>query len=114
MLQNTEGGNPVVPIVDADLPRLEYGSSAPQGLTAQEKGQRARVFQGGNYVDLHKMLGVHAGSEVQQNEMPPSQPFALVDALQVPGRPGNPEQIPVSEVSEMGQGLPGQQLCGPA
>lgn len=64
MLQNTEGGNPVVPIVDADLPRLEYGSSAPRGLTAQEKGQRARVFQGGNYVDLHKMLGVHAGSEV--------------------------------------------------
>ena len=27
-------------------------------------GEKARVFQGGNYADLHKMLGVRAGSEV--------------------------------------------------
>lgn len=45
---------------EADFPALEYTSSAPAGL---EGDARCRVFQGGRYVDLHKMLGVKSGSE---------------------------------------------------
>lgn len=69
MLWNTEGGSPMVPIGEADLPSPELGSTAPicvdQGSTDVD-GQRrpARVFQGGSYWDLHKMLGVKAGAEL--------------------------------------------------
>jgi len=41
-----------------------YDSSAPTGLNAAAKGVKARVFQGGNHWDLHKMLEVKSGSEV--------------------------------------------------
>ena len=41
-----------------------YDSSAPAGLNAADKGVKARVFQGGNHWDLHKMLEVKSGSEV--------------------------------------------------
>lgn len=70
MLWNTEGGSPMVPIGEDDLPTLEMGSTAPAIKDrAGESGHRhmgshARVFQGGSYLDLHKMLGVRSGAEV--------------------------------------------------
>lgn len=39
------------------------GSTAPAHL-ASSPGDRARVFQGGYYLDLHKMLDISSGSEV--------------------------------------------------
>lgn len=64
MLQNTSGGSAITPIGEADLPNPGYDSSAPVGLSASEKGAKARVFQGGNHWDLHKMLNVNSGAEV--------------------------------------------------
>lgn len=63
MLWNTEGGSPMVPIGEADLPSPMLGSTAPEHINQQANG-RARVFQGGSFIDLHKMLGVKAGAEV--------------------------------------------------
>ena len=90
MLWNTEGGSPMVPIGEQDLPdAMHSGSTAPRVLP--EKGgdedaaatdpesspadagaddnsltsnTECRVFQGGSFHDLHKMLGVWAGAEV--------------------------------------------------
>ena len=39
-------------------------SSAPKGLGRHQAGQKSRVFQGGFYQDLHKMLDVSSGGEV--------------------------------------------------
>jgi hypothetical protein len=114
MLWNTEGGSPMVPVGEADLPTplavrpkscsktqtktlskataclhahwpapsrarsapvkrhwrfaalpLVQGSTAPSHLAQQrEPGQRARVFQGGFYLDLHLMLDISSGSQV--------------------------------------------------
>ena len=65
MLWNTEGGSPMVPIGEADLPSPLLGSTAPTDVDHHHaKDGRARVFQGGSYIDLHKMLGVRAGAEV--------------------------------------------------
>lgn len=77
MLWNTEGGSPMVPIGEDDLPSPLLGSTAPDigaagGRGAEEASSvgpgrphpRARVFQGGSYLDLHKMLGVRSGAEV--------------------------------------------------
>lgn len=44
------------------FPRVQ-GSTAPAHVR-HEPGQRARVFQGGYYLDLHKMLDVRSGSQV--------------------------------------------------
>ncbi|KAK9829767.1 hypothetical protein WJX72_007769 [[Myrmecia] bisecta] len=64
MLRNTDGGTPMVAIGEQDLPK-DYGPSrAPEGLGEHAQGEQARVFQGGVYLDLHKMLGVRSGSEV--------------------------------------------------
>ncbi|EFN56183.1 hypothetical protein CHLNCDRAFT_30799 [Chlorella variabilis] len=46
MLWNTEGGSPMIPIGEEDLPTP----------ILHQPGARARVFQGGYYLDLHKML----------------------------------------------------------
>lgn len=62
MLWNTEGGSPMIPIGEADLPTPELGSTAPARV--DEEDGRTRVFQGGCFMDLHKMLGVSAGSQV--------------------------------------------------
>jgi HAD superfamily 5'-nucleotidase-like hydrolase len=64
MLWNTEGGSPMVPIGDADLPSAELGSTAPRFSDEEttEEGRYARVFQGGSYIDLHKMLGIKSGA----------------------------------------------------
>lgn len=92
MLWNTEGGSPMVPIGIEDLPSPEIASSAPENIglhsspspktrrassstssldlptsstdNSSEDIERARVFQGGSYLDLHKMLGVKSGSQV--------------------------------------------------
>ncbi|RMZ54397.1 hypothetical protein APUTEX25_001973 [Auxenochlorella protothecoides] len=66
MLWNTEGGSPMVPIGEDDLPSAALGSTAPSArdVAPPRPGGEARVFQGGSFHDLHKMLGVAAGSEV--------------------------------------------------
>ena len=48
------------------------GSTAPSHVEHQP-GARARVFQGGYYLDLHKMLDVSSGSQVRGEER--GQPF---------------------------------------
>eukprot|EP00775_Hariotina_reticulata_P000930 gene930-1256_t len=60
-LHNTDNGAPIIPIGDEDLPD-DMGSTARQ-LELQDE-DKAAVFQGGNYVDLHQMMGVKAGTEV--------------------------------------------------
>lgn len=46
---------------EQDLPSPDFSSTAqPMG----EAGQAA-VYQGGFYMDLHRMLGVQSGSEVR-------------------------------------------------
>jgi hypothetical protein len=69
MLWNTEGGSPMVPIGEDDLPNPIMGSTAPEQLE-HAPGQRARVFQGGYYLDLHKMLGISSGSQVSRRRAP--------------------------------------------
>jgi len=88
LLSNTDGGSPMVPIGEADLPRPGLASTAPADVAAAAAAdaaaaaaasssstpsppplhgpgaRRARVFQGGTYLDLHRMLGVAAGTEV--------------------------------------------------
>lgn len=87
LLSNTDGGSPMVPIGEADLPRPGLASTAPADLVSSSQrtrtlpspssstatpppplhgpgARRARVFQGGTYLDLHRMLGVGAGTEV--------------------------------------------------
>lgn len=64
-LLNTEGGSPMIPLDEEDVPTgfpvLE--STAPEKCY-NPTGGRARVFQGGSYLDLHKMLGIHSGTEI--------------------------------------------------
>lgn len=64
-LVNTEGGSPMIPLDEDDVPRgfpvLE--STAPEKCYSSIDG-RARVFQGGSYLDLHKMLGIRSGTEI--------------------------------------------------
>ena len=64
LLHNTNGGSPITPIGEADLPAPGFDSSAPLGLDAAEKGAKARVFQGGNFHDLHRMLEIKSGPQV--------------------------------------------------
>ena len=47
---------------EADYPSLSMSSHAPE--PTGDGVARARVFQGGTYLDLHKMLGVSSGSQV--------------------------------------------------
>lgn len=42
-------------------------SSAPKGLGRHQAGQKSRVFQGGFYQDLHKMLDVSSGGEASSS-----------------------------------------------
>lgn len=64
-LMNTEGGSPMIPLGEDDVPNdfPVLGSTAPEKCYSHVGG-RARVFQGGSYLDLHKMLGIRSGSEV--------------------------------------------------
>ena len=59
------------PLALTHTPPPSHASLAPpQGSTAPSHvehtpGERARVFQGGYYLDLHKMLGVASGSQAR-------------------------------------------------
>jgi hypothetical protein len=64
MLRNTDGGTPMVPIGEEDLPSPTASSTAPGGEDVRLPSGRARVFQGGHFKDLHKMLGISSGTEV--------------------------------------------------
>lgn len=66
MLWNTEGGSPMIPLGEADLPTPMQASTAPEHVVQHNlsSGGKSRVFQGGCYLDLHKMLDVRSGSEV--------------------------------------------------
>ena len=48
---------------EEDLPSPGVTSSAPQGLGPS--AGRARVFQGGHFLDLHRMLQTSSGSEAK-------------------------------------------------
>ncbi|GBF93676.1 hypothetical protein Rsub_06779 [Raphidocelis subcapitata] len=61
-LRNTDGGAPIIPIGLDDLPADNGGSTASQVDLGDE--DKALVFQGGHYIDLHRMLGVSSGTEV--------------------------------------------------
>ncbi len=71
MLWNTEAGSPMVPIGEADVPEPLFGSTAPAHVAGGGGGggggepARARVFQGGSHLDVHRMLDVTAGSQVR-------------------------------------------------
>ncbi|KIY91284.1 hypothetical protein MNEG_16680 [Monoraphidium neglectum] len=60
-LRNTDGGAPIIPIGSEDLPAENLGSTA--SVLDLQEGDKALVFQGGNYIDLHKMLGVSSGTQ---------------------------------------------------
>lgn len=68
MLYNTDGGTPMVPIGEEDLPAPGFMSSAPGGLGDHEAGAKCRVFQGGFYQDLHKMLDISSGGEARPTQ----------------------------------------------
>ena len=57
---------PVCNSGEADYPSLSMSSHAPE--MAGDVAARARVYQGGTYLDLHKMLGVSSGSQVLPRE----------------------------------------------
>ena len=53
---------------EADFPSLSMSSHAPEPPLG-DGAARARVFQGGTYLDLHKMLGVTSGSQVLSRQL---------------------------------------------
>jgi len=70
MLYNTDGGSPLVPVGEEDLPKLVVekviGAASSNVLPMGGNGSTApcRVFQGGYYTDLHSMLSIQSGAEV--------------------------------------------------
>ena len=64
LLRNTDGGTPMIPIGEADMPSdlPPLPSGDPTALPGGP-GQPAGVFQGGSTTDLHKLLGVQAGAQ---------------------------------------------------
>ncbi len=58
-----------MPIGEEDLPTPAFTSSAPV-VGGAGAGRRGRVFQGGFYRDLHRMLGVASGTEVRRGRAP--------------------------------------------
>jgi 5'-nucleotidase len=67
-LINLEGGSPMLSIDEDDLPGGAddlMASTAPAVGDAKGNGNgKARVFQGGSWHDVHRMLGVTSGSEI--------------------------------------------------
>lgn len=59
-LMNTDNGAPIVPIGEDNM------SDVPdwQSPSSQNKGVQGKVFQGGTYNHLHKVLGIGSGMEV--------------------------------------------------
>ncbi len=72
-------------------PAPSQGSTAPSNVAGPDGGGKARVFQGGYYLDLHKMLGVQSGSQVCcMNPAGPDAPACARAALPVRCRPRPP------------------------
>ncbi|WIA17049.1 hypothetical protein OEZ85_013956 [Tetradesmus obliquus] len=63
-LHNTDNGAPIIPLGEEDLPDDILGRGSTMSQLDLGEDDKAAVFQGGNYVDLHQMLGVRAGSEL--------------------------------------------------
>jgi len=66
-LINLEGGSPMLSIEEEDLPGGAddlMASTAPSVGNDENDGGKARVFQGGSWHDVHRMLGVRSGSEI--------------------------------------------------
>eukprot|EP00879_Flechtneria_rotunda_P000833 GHRR01000958.1.p1 GENE.GHRR01000958.1~~GHRR01000958.1.p1 ORF type:complete len:660 (+),score=216.69 GHRR01000958.1:198-2177(+) len=68
-LRNTDNGAPIIPIGEEDMPDdMQMASTMSQMNLANgdgsNSGEHVNVFQGGNYTDLHRILGIKAGSEV--------------------------------------------------
>jgi len=66
-LINMEGGSPMLSIAEEDLPGGAddlMASTAPKVGTQGKESAKARVFQGGSWHDVHRMLGVKSGSEI--------------------------------------------------
>ncbi len=59
-----------MPIGEEDLPTPAFTSSAPV-VGGAGAGRRGRVFQGGFYRDLHRMLGVASGTEARRDQGAP-------------------------------------------
>lgn len=62
-LMNTDNGAPVIPLGEEDL-MGSRGWQRPSVPIRLSGDGRPNVFQGGTYVDLHKVLGVKSGMEV--------------------------------------------------
>lgn len=64
-LINLEGGSPMLSIAEEDLPggADDLMASTAPAVTSQG-ASKARVFQGGSWHDVHRMLGVKSGSEI--------------------------------------------------
>ena len=66
-LKNLEGGSPMMSIEEEDLPGGAddlMASTAPAVGNEGNGSGRARVFQGGSWHDVHRMLGVKSGSDI--------------------------------------------------
>lgn len=68
LLSNTDGGSPLAAIgqeIQVPPPASDGISSSFGTLEAGGAvGGKARVFQGGTFLDLHRMLGIRSGAEV--------------------------------------------------
>ncbi|KAL6757409.1 purine 5'-nucleotidase [Haematococcus lacustris] len=62
LLSNTDNGAPIIPVDEAD--RSEPAQPQPELPPGGMSPSRPRVFQGGCYRDLHRMLGVTSGEQV--------------------------------------------------
>lgn len=59
-LINTDNGAPIVPVGEENMSDVPGWQASPP----QKKGLEGKVFQGGTYNHLHKVLGVGSGMEV--------------------------------------------------
>ncbi|GMH44237.1 hypothetical protein BSKO_12171 [Bryopsis sp. KO-2023] len=62
-LVNTDDGAPIASVGDEDYP-TGLAWQNPSAPSPDINGDDGKVFQGGTYGDLHKMLGVRSGTEV--------------------------------------------------
>ncbi|GFH14908.1 uncharacterized protein HaLaN_11045, partial [Haematococcus lacustris] len=62
LLSNTDNGAPIIPVDEAD--RSEPAQPQPELPPGGMSPSQPRVFQGGCYRDLHRMLGVTSGEQV--------------------------------------------------
>jgi len=63
LLVNTDGGTPMAAIGEEQTQTPAEGGSSAQPVEVAPGG-KARVFQAGTYLDLHKMLAITSGAQV--------------------------------------------------